>query len=87
MISDIVITGFLDENIGDGFRKIKTIHNDYYRPEVDVISYIPTIFWSRMETSPLTRPANGTKIVLRGHIEQSDKIGLYVVAESIQLYK
>lgn len=87
MISDVVITGFLDEIIGNGFRKIKTIHNDYYRPEVDVISYIPTIFWSRMESSPLTRPEKGTKIVLRGHIEQSNEVGLYVVAESIQLYK
>ncbi|MFA7032751.1 MAG: hypothetical protein WC201_04235 [Bacilli bacterium] len=87
MISSVVLTGYLDDVLHERFRLIKTSYNDTFKPDEDIISMIPTLYWTRDNKNPLINSKKGAYIVIRGHLESDSVIGLYILAETIQLSK
>ncbi|HNX16089.1 MAG TPA: hypothetical protein PKO28_01750 [Bacilli bacterium] len=87
MISSVVLTGYLHEVIEERFRLVKTSAEDAFHPYEELVSMIPVLYWTRDQKNPLLSSAKGSYIVIRGHIECDKKIGLYILAETIQLSK
>jgi hypothetical protein len=87
MISSVVITGYLNEIINEKFRLVKTSSEDAFQPCAELVSYIPVLYWTRDQKNPLLSTKKGVFIVIRGHLESDKKIGLYILAETIQLSK
>ena len=87
MISSIIFTGITSKMIDKKFRYIETRNADPFHPEKDFISKIPVLYWTRDEFNPLTRAKEGTFLIIQGHLETDDKIGLFVLAESIHVGK
>jgi hypothetical protein len=87
MISSVVITGYLHEVINEKFRLVKTSSEDAFRPCEELVSYIPVLYWTRDQKNPLLSTKKGAYIVIRGHLESDNNIGLYILAETIQLSK
>ena len=87
MISSVVLTGYLQDVLNERFRLVKTSNNDTFKPEEDIVSLIPVLYWTRDNKNPLINSKKGTYIVIRGHIESDSAIGLYILAETIQLSK
>lgn len=85
MISDIVLVGLLDEVFQENMRYIKTSAVDVIHDGKNVVSLIPTMYWTRSKSNPLILTKKGTSIIIRGHLESDDKLGLYVLAETIHL--
>ena len=87
MISSIIFTGVAIDMIDKKFRYIETRNGDPFHPEQDYVSKIPVLYWTRDEFNALTRVKNGTFIIVKGHLESNNEIGLYVLAESIHVAK
>lgn len=87
MISSVVITGYLNEIVNEKFRLIKTSSEDAFQPCEELVSYIPVLYWTRDQKNPLLSTKKGAYIVIRGHIESDNNLGLYILAETIQLSK
>ena len=85
MISSIVFTGLAGKRIDKKFRYIETRQNDAFHPEEERVSQIPVLYWTRDEFNALNRMAEGTFVVIQGHLESNEEIGLYVLAESIHV--
>ena len=87
MISSIVLTGLLKEVREDNFRIIETRNSDALHPEKDIICNIPLLYWTKDKSNPLNNAPIDTWVVIKGHLENDDKIGLYVLVESIHIGK
>lgn len=85
MISTVILTGFLDENLKGGYRLVKSTHVDILSPNRDeVVSYIPVLNWTRDDDNNLTRQPSGKFVLIQGHIECNKKIGLYILVEDFR---
>ena len=84
MISDVVIVGVAKDNLKRGFRNfyIDSVHP---LSETRTYSYIKVNYWTKENYTRLNRIKTGTSVVIRGHLENDDEYGLFVVAESIYL--
>lgn len=87
MISDIVLTGYAGDMINDKFRYIETNHHDAFTPHIEIVSKIPVLYWTRESNNPITFCKKGAYVVIRGHIESDEQMGLFVLAEAVQLTK
>lgn len=87
MISDVVITGLLKDVFDDKFRYVETHNNDVFEPSKDIVSLIPTLYWTRDDSNAYLREAKDTFVIIRGHLESDEKHGLYVLVENIQYFK
>lgn len=87
MISSVVLTGYLNDILYERFRLIQTSHTDAFKPDEDIISLIPVLYWTRDNKNPLINSKKGAYIVIRGHLESDSVVGLYILAETIQLSK
>ena len=85
MISSIVLTGLLKEVTNDGFRLIETHNSDALNPENDIICLIPLLYWTRDMANPLNNAPENMFAVIKGHLENDAKHGLYVLVESLHL--
>lgn len=87
MISDVVLTGLLREKIHDVFRIVETNSSDAFHPEVNIVSKIPVMFWTRDKSNPLMNADDNRFVVIKGRLETSDEMGLYVLCETIHITK
>ena len=87
MISDIVLTGILKEVYDKKFRYVETHNNDVFNPSKDIMSLIPTMYWTRDDNNIYLRAEEGQMVVIRGHLESDEIHGLYVLVESVQFFK
>lgn len=85
MISSIVLTGLLKEVTEDNFRLIETHNSDALQPDNDIICNIPLLYWTRDKNNPLNNAPINTFAVIKGHLENDPKRGLYVLVESLHL--
>ncbi|MCR5505533.1 MAG: hypothetical protein K6F07_00855 [Bacilli bacterium] len=85
MISSIVLTGILKDPYKGVYRYVETHNNDVLNPEQEIISLIPLKYWTRDAKNPLFHAPNGTKVVIRGHIESDKEIGLHIVVETLEM--
>lgn len=82
MISSIVICGTLLEKKTSIYRYITYYDNNAFHPEKGRIeSIIPIMYWSRDDKNLLFDMKAGKKIVVKGHLESNEEIGLYVLVE------
>lgn len=88
MVSNVVLTGYLKERVekDKSFRIIEWKENEVITNRVNV-NKVPILFWTREENNPLNRFANDTHVVIKGRIEESEKIGLYVLVEEVLLVR
>ena len=87
MISDVVITGLLKDVFDGKFRYVETHNNDVFEPAKDIVSLIPTLYWTRDDNNVYLREEKDTFVIIRGHLESDEKHGLYVLVENIQYFK
>lgn len=87
MISDVVLTGLLKDNYDKKFRYVEAHNSDAFHPSEDIVSLIPTMYWTRDESNVYTRAENDTFVIIRGHLEADQEHGLYVLVESVQFFK
>lgn len=83
MISSVVVAGYLGKKMSGGYRIVKTKFKDALEPFKCVVSEIPVLNWTRDEKNYLNDMEEGTFVVIKGHLEKVDKIGIYIVAETI----
>ena len=86
MLSDVVAVGFLADLLGRGFRNLIIENQDVLKKE-KTKTVIPLLFWSKSNNNSLTIKRRGSKVLIRGRIENDEKIGLYILVESIQTFK
>ncbi|MDY0177989.1 MAG: hypothetical protein RBR85_01960 [Bacilli bacterium] len=85
MISDIVVTGTLGKKINSYLREliIENFNNLTAKKENFII---PIADWFKNENGKFHNLKEGTFVFIRGRIESEAKIGLYVVAETLEIY-
>ncbi len=88
MISTIVVTGFLDEIYAERFRKLKTTNtNISIWPCEEVVSFLPLLYWTRDANNPLNNYEKGQFVIVQGHLEANEEIGLYILVETFRIAK
>ena len=87
MISDVVLTGLLKDVFDGKFRYVETHNNDVFQPTEDIVSLIPTLYWTRDASNVYNHQPNDTFVIIRGHLESDEKHGLYVLVENVHFTK
>ena len=87
MISDIVLTGILKETFNKNFRYVETNGSDAFDPSRNIVSKIPVLFWTRDDNNPLMNAKENVFVVIKGRLESTDEMGLYVLCETIHITK
>lgn len=85
MISSIIFTGITKDIFNKKYRYIETRNSDAFNPSEDVISIIPTLYWTRDEANPLNHLPNNSYVIIQGHLESDKHIGLYVLVETFNI--
>ena len=85
MISSVIFTGLVKNKINSKFRYIETHSSDALHPDEDIVSLIPTMFWTRDEINPLMNAKENQFVIIQGHLESNKEIGLYILVETIQI--
>ena len=86
MISSIVITGILKDTYKTHYRLLETRNNDSLDVDKEIVSLIPVAYWTKEENNLLFRSPIGTHAVIKGHLETDPDIGLFVVAEIVEVH-
>ena len=86
MISSIVVTGLLKDTYKGHYRLVETRQNEPFNTEKEIVSLIPVAYWTKEENNMLFKSPNGTHAVIKGHLETDPEIGLYVLAEIVEVY-
>lgn len=85
MISTVVVAGTLISSDLANYRIITFRDNDVFHPENGpIISSIPLQYWTRDQKNVLTEIENGKRILVKGHLESNELVGVYVLVEYLE---
>ena len=86
MISSVVLAGTLKERINKTFRYVEAIQIDALRPSKEIVHRIPVQYWTKSDQNVLLNRQEGTQLVIKGRLESDEKMGIYVLVESVNFY-
>lgn len=85
MISDVVIVGVLGKKMNSYLRELIVNRFDNLKSKEEKF-VIPVSDWFKNKSSKFHNLKDGTFVFIRGRIESDEEIGLYVVAETLEIY-
>ena len=86
MLSGVIISGYLMKKPKKNELVRVLLTQSNYQDGTEIKEYhIPLIYWTRDNNNQLCKMSEGTYLIVKGRVESSEEIGVYILVEEYQI--